>query len=230
MIILDTRLKAVFELLKTGNVLADIGSDHAYLPIAMLETGKIDRAIITDVNDKPLEKSRMNIISNHLFDKCEFRLGSGLEIIRPGEADLISICGMGGDLIAEIIKKSPNVLFQVQRIVLQPMTNQGLLRKKVIDMGFQILEEKMVRDGHLFYQMFSMCKGQERFYETETDYEFPRLLIKEKNPVMKEYLEFQLGVQQRILQQLTNHQKTDLIEKCNIKIDEIEGVLEKYES
>ena len=167
---LDTRLFAAAELLGTGNTLADIGSDHAFLPIYMLKNQRIAHAIITDINDMPLKNSMDHVNQYRMQNYCEFRKGSGLEIIKDGDADLISICGMGGDLIATIIKNGIDTAKSAEKLVLQPMTNHALLRKNITEMGFRIIDEKMIRDRHLFYQIFSVQKGDEKQYKNEIDF------------------------------------------------------------
>lgn len=229
-IILDKRLHTVASELGEGHVLADIGSDHAYLPIYLLQNKKIERAIITDVNPKPLEKGIENVTQYQLNQFCDFRLGSGFDVLKPDEADLISICGMGGELISSLIQQAGNVIDSGQKLVLQPMSNAALLRKTVIEMGFRIINEKMVRDKHLFYQVIVVIRGHETYYSEEIDFEFPKLLRREKDAVMKEYLLYQLNVQHKIYAQLRDEKQSELLKISQNRIDTIGGLLKEYES
>ena len=227
---LDTRLFAAAELLGTGNTLADIGSDHAFLPIYMLKNQRIAHAIITDINDMPLKNSMDHVSQYRMQNYCEFRKGSGLEIIKDGDADLISICGMGGDLIATIIKNGIDTAKSAEKLVLQPMTNHALLRKNITEMGFRIIDEKMIRDRHLFYQIFSVQKGDEKQYKNEIDFEFSPLLRYNKDETMREYIQFQLRVQRKIFAQLQENNQLSLMDESLKKIDRMKGLLNEYES
>ena len=227
---LDTRLFAAAELLGTGNTLADIGSDHAFLPIYMLKNQRIAHAIITDINDMPLKNSMDHVNQYRMQNYCEFRKGSGLEIIKDGDADLISICGMGGDLIATIIKNGIDTAKSAEKLVLQPMTNHALLRKNITEMGFRIIDEKMIRDRHLFYQIFSVQKGDETQYKNEIDFEFSPLLRYNKDETMREYIQFQLRVQRKIFAQLQENNQLSLMDESLKKIDRMKGLLNEYES
>ena len=227
---LDTRLFAAAELLGTGNTLADIGSDHAFLPIYMLKNQRIAHAIITDINDMPLKNSMDHVNQYRMQNYCEFRKGSGLEIIKDGDADLISICGMGGDLIATIIKNGIDTAKSAEKLVLQPMTNHALLRKNITEMGFIIIDEKMIRDRHLFYQIFSVQKGDEKQYKNEIDFEFSPLLRYNKDETMREYIQFQLRVQRKIFAQLQENNQLSLMDESLKKIDRMKGLLNEYES
>ena len=227
---LDTRLFAAAELLGTGNTLADIGSDHAFLPIYMLKNQRIAHAIITDINDMPLKNSMDHVNQYRMQNYCEFRKGSGLEIIKDGDADLISICGMGGDLIAIIIKNGIDTAKSAEKLVLQPMTNHALLRKNITEMGFRIIDEKMIRDRHLFYQIFSVQKGDEKQYKNEIDFEFSPLLRYNKDETMREYIQFQLRVQRKIFAQLQENNQLSLMDESLKKIDRMKGLLNEYES
>lgn len=227
---LDTRLFAAAELLGTGNTLADIGSDHAFLPIYMLKNQRIAHAIITDINDMPLKNSMDHVNQYRMQNYCEFRKGSGLEIINDGDADLISICGMGGDLIATIIKNGIDTAKSAEKLVLQPMTNHALLRKNITEMGFRIIDEKMIRDRHLFYQIFSVKKGDEKQYKNEIDFEFSPLLRYNKDETMREYIQFQLRVQRKIFAQLQENNQLSLMDESLKKIDRMKGLLNEYES
>jgi tRNA (adenine22-N1)-methyltransferase len=121
---LDSRLAAVADNIKPCRTIADIGSDHAYLPIFLLLQNTAERAIVTDIHSGPLQNSRENAVHYGVSDRCDFRLGDGFSPLRMREANTIAICGMGGDTIASILTKSAGVTWNCRRLVLQPMTRQ----------------------------------------------------------------------------------------------------------
>ena len=135
------RLKSVAELIRRGAVLADIGTDHAYLPIYLLKNGGIARAFCSDINPGPPAKARENIEKSGLADKTELCLTSGcIGTEEKGITDY-AICGMGGELIADIISASPHLRKKDIRLILQPMTKPEHLRKFLWREGFVIENE-----------------------------------------------------------------------------------------
>ncbi len=233
MIKLDRRLFAAALSIDNCKVLADIGSDHGYLPIYMLLTQKINKAVITDINKEPLESSIRNAEKYHIAANCDFRCGSGLEPINVNECDVISICGMGGDTIAGIISKNLSVAHSAKKMVLQPMTNQIMLRKMLINNKFEIIDEKMVRDRHLFYQIIAVQNGTNKHYITEFDYEFPKLLLRKKDEVFHQYLSYKLQLEEKIITNISNmakHSKDILIDNAQKRINYIKEMLSVYES
>ena len=116
MIKLDDRLSGVAKSIEKCSVLADIGSDHGYLPIFLLKHDCIDHAIITDINPSPLNNSKKNADKYHVLDQCDFRLGEGLSILKSNECDVISICGMGGDTIASMLSNDLQMALQRTKI------------------------------------------------------------------------------------------------------------------
>lgn len=233
MITLDKRLSAAALSIDKCNVLADIGSDHGYLPIRLLLTKKINKAVITDINKAPLESSIRNAEIYHVSEFCDFRCGSGLDLIKENECDVISICGMGGDTIAQIIRENLSIAHSAKKLVLQPMTNQITLRKMLIDNGFEITDEKMVKDRHLFYQIITAQSGTCDNYQTDIDYEFPKLLLEKRDRVFQDFLHFKLQLEERILANIftmAEHSKDVLIDHTQKRIEYIKEMLSTYES
>lgn len=147
---LDARLNAVASLVRNGVTLYDIGSDHAYLPVSLLTENKIPFAYICDVARGPLSKADETVNEYGVSDKCRLCLSDGMksvDVIPPCD---ISIAGMGGELIASIIDACPDVRHPDVRLVLQPMTRGGELRKYLSENGFEILYETTVFEGKYY--------------------------------------------------------------------------------
>ena len=138
---LDARLSCVAALVRQGAVLADIGTDHAYLPLSLLETGRISFALCTDVNEGPLARAREHAALTPYMEKMRFRLCDGLSELSGEAMDDIVIAGMGGELIASILDHAPFVRDGRYRLILQPMTKQEHLRSYLYQNGFAILRE-----------------------------------------------------------------------------------------
>lgn len=153
---LDARLLSVAELVRQGAYFSDIGTDHAYLPIFLLERKIIERAVLSDVNEGPLLSARENARAAGLTDKMEFYLSNGAKSI-PKELPITdyAICGMGGELILEIIEASFERFSKPEvHLILQPMTKEDVLRKRLASLGFEIRKEKYSEAQGRFYVAF----------------------------------------------------------------------------
>ncbi len=148
---LGPRLLNAAEFVRQGAVFADVGTDHAYLPLFLLSEGKIERAVASDINEGPLASARANAEAAGLLDKMEFVLTDGArELDGRGITDM-AICGMGGELIADIVKCAPYLHKSGIRLILQPMSRQAHLRRALYAMGFEISAESYSSELHHHY-------------------------------------------------------------------------------
>ncbi len=155
MITLDKRLSAVAALVRRGSRLADIGTDHAYLPAYLVQTGVCPSAIASDIGAGPLEAARHTVTANSLTNEIALRLGDGLSTVSAEEVDDIAIAGMGGETIAAILEAAPFVKDRRLRLILQPMTRAEDLRRWLLHNGFSVLEEHLIRDGRHLYPVLA---------------------------------------------------------------------------
>ena len=147
---LSNRLKAIFDLIEVGAKVADIGTDHAYLPIALSLSGKSTNIIACDINEKPLKKAQENIKKLNAFN-IETRLSNGLMKINFGEADTVVIAGMGGDVISGILNECSWVKNKDITLLLQPMSSAEILREFLLNNCFEIISETPVIDEGKIY-------------------------------------------------------------------------------
>lgn len=139
---LCTRLQMVADFVRDGAApLPDIGTDHAYLPVALVLSGKCPRAVVSDLREMPLENARQAIRRYHLEDRIVACLSDGLDEIAPDWAQDIVIAGMGGELIAAILARAPWLRNEGKRLILQPMTHAEDVRRFLYKNGFSILKE-----------------------------------------------------------------------------------------
>ncbi|MCR5636129.1 MAG: class I SAM-dependent methyltransferase [Clostridiales bacterium] len=149
---LSPRLKLCAEFVK-GDKIADIGTDHAYLPIYLAQSGKITSAVAADINPEPLNRGELNIIKYNLSDIISVRLSDGLKNIEPDEVTDIIVAGMGGELIAKIIFDAPWTKDSTKRLILQPMSRPEYLREFLYNNGYNIQEEKCVISENRLYSV-----------------------------------------------------------------------------
>lgn len=197
---LTPRLEAIAEMVDQGATLADIGTDHGYLPVALLNRGVIESAIAADVNEKPLESAKRNTPEN-LKEHMQFRLGNGLGPILEGEVDQIVIAGMGGELIGQILSADWKKTRSFASLILQPMVKVSYLREFLKDNGFCIVDETMVQEGNKFYQIMKVKHGQEQELEP-IHLEIGAGIIEKGGSALDAFLAFRISRIDRILSQL----------------------------
>ena len=150
-IALGARLETCAGFVREGKIPADVGTDHAYLPIWLVQTGKVPEAYATDINEDPIKTARCNIASRGLSEKIKAFTTDGLEKIPYNEVDDIIIAGMGGDNIAAILSGAEWLKDKRYRLILQPMTRASRLREYLFSNGFDIISEKAVREAGKIY-------------------------------------------------------------------------------
>ena len=185
---LDRRLSLCAEFVRGDVAVADIGTDHAYLPIYLVQSEKISRAIAADINKSPLESGIEAIKQYGVSDKISARLSNGLEKIKSDECDDIVIAGMGGELICSIIEAAPWLQDGDKHLILQPMTRPEILRSYLYKNGYEIIREQAVEsDGRIYTVMLAAFCGKA---ETLSDFSarVGRLKPQERE-LDKEYLE-----------------------------------------
>ena len=147
----DPRLMSAAAFVRQGAVLADIGTDHGYLPIFLLEAGRIERAVLADINEGPLASARDNCAKHSLSDRVSFFLTDGARGLDGEGVTDLTVCGMGGELIASIIEASPWLKNESLRLILQPMSRQEKLISYLISHGFEITERAYSVSGGKYY-------------------------------------------------------------------------------
>lgn len=158
---LSPRLLRIAGLVPEDAVVADIGTDRALLPVYLVVTGRCQRAIATEVKPGPLEGARQTIRRFGVGGQVDLRLGYGLTVLEPHEADAVVIAGMGWRTIVAILERSPAVRATVRRFVLQPMDGAGALRRWLLDHGFRLAEEDLAREDDRYYEVLAAEPGQE---------------------------------------------------------------------
>ena len=196
---ISKRLETVASFVPQESVLLDVGSDHAYLPIELVEKGHIERAIAGEVVVGPYQSAVKNVESHGLSEKIQVRLANGLAAFEASDqVSVITIAGMGGRLIASILEEGFDKLAHVERLILQPNNREDDLRSWLQDHGFQIIAESILEEAGKFYEILVVESGQMKLSAKET--RFGPFLSKEVSPVFvqkwqKEVskLEFALG-------------------------------------
>ena len=207
---LSKRLQAVADLVSPGMRLADIGTDHAYIPIYLMENEKIPQAIAMDINKGPLERAEKHIKVHGLEDQIQTRLSDGMTKLQAGEADSAVIAGMGGALMIKILEEGRETALQLQELVLQPQSELEKFRMYLVENGYRVLAENMVYEDGKYYPMMKVrppvadTAGEDtevKCWDT-VQLKYGKLLLEKQHPVLREYLEREIRIYQSILEGL----------------------------
>lgn len=204
MIKLDPRLQSAAELVLPGLPLADIGTDHAYLPIYLVGSGICPSAVAADKASYPIQMAESVVRGYGLQEQISLRCGDGLAVLHPGEVASIVLCGMGGQLMLEILSARPEILAQTKRLVLQPQKNIELVRYWLAEQGWQIVAESMVESKGFYYAVIAAEPGS--MCLTPEEAEFGPLLLKEKNPAFCAWLQRQIREREEICRTLSGQE------------------------
>ena len=221
---LSKRLSAVASLVTEGASVADVGTDHAYIPIYLAQNGISSHIIAVDINRGPLEKAREHI-SEYGFDAAiQTRLSDGLSAVLPGEADTMIAAGMGGGLVIRILQNSPEVVKSLHAFILQPQSEIHKVREYLNRSGFVVAEEDMVEEDGKYYPVMKLIHGEEPPFSAEELY-YGRKLIEKKHPVLREYLRKEYSIKREICGKLKNQEN----ERAYKRIQELELEIERIQ-
>lgn len=222
---LSERLSSVASMVTAGNCLADVGTDHGYVPIYLYERQIIPRAIAMDVNKGPLERARVHIAEYGFQNKIETRLSDGLAALKPGEADSVTIAGMGGPLIIRILSAYPEVTASLKELILQPQSEISEVRVWLGEQGYEIVEEHMVFEDGKYYSMFKAVKNEKCRALSALECKFGRLDVLKEIHVLKAFVERELNNKQNILEKL----RSENTEKSNGRAEEIKALIKELQ-
>ena len=185
---LSKRLSAVADMVTSGNCLADVGTDHGYIPIYLVKQGRIAGAVAMDIHSGPLQRAKENIRNYHLEDRIQSRLSDGVAALQDFEADTVVIAGMGGGLVMKILTEGRRVLKTASEIVLQPQSEIEKVRRFLQIEGYCIDAENMILEDGKFYPMMRAVHGQMKL-ERQIEFKYGPILLKNKNECLKAFLE-----------------------------------------
>ena len=223
---LSKRLQRVIDLMPPMDTICDVGCDHGYVAITFIQKGTARHVIAMDVNAGPLEQAKKNAAIYGVTDKLDFRLSDGLLKVIPGEADAFLCAGMGGRLMVRIMSEGKDVMAKMKGAVLQPQSELHLVRKHIYEIGWHIVKEDMIFEEDsdtpakgIYYPMMYIEPGVESIPD-DISLTYGPLLIKEKHPVLKKFLEFSLELKEELVSRL---QVQASGEQAQIRIQELQG-------
>lgn len=198
---LSKRLQAVADMVTPGSRLADVGTDHGYVPIWLYEAGRVSSAIAMDLREGPLDRARENIRIHQLEEHIETRLSDGLHQLQSGEVDSIVIAGMGGMLMRKILTEGQAVLPSIKELILQPQSDLDAVRIYLKKQGFCICKEDMIFEDGKYYPILKAVHG-ENTDDRQIWFLYGRLLLESRHPVLEKYLLKEKKQHEKLLAQL----------------------------
>ena len=227
---LSRRLTTVAEFVTKGNKVADIGCDHAHTSIYLVEKGIAGSSIAMDVNKGPLERAKENIARFGYEDRITTRLSDGAKELEPGEVETLLISGMGGLLMNKILSESIEVVKNAKELVLQPQSEIALVRKYIHELGFQIEKEEMLIEDEKYYiAIKAKNAGKTEYYEKDIFYRYGKVLLEEKHPVLKQFLENGKSSYEKIVADISGSESEKTKERCRELQDELKAIGEALE-
>ena len=222
---LTPRLKTIADLVPQGTIVGDVGSDHGYVPIYLVENGICETAIASDINEGPTDNARQAVLEAGLTESIDVRHGGGLLPYKVGEVETVIIAGMGGLLIRDILLERPEMTESVKTFILQPMVAQDELRAWLADNNFRIIEEKLSQEAHRMYEIIVVEHG-EMIIDDPLKYEIGVKLLKSEDPLSIVFMDKKIKQIKEIIRGLESSKK----EESKLKIPELKEKLKRMEA
>jgi len=225
---LSQRLEKLASYVEKTDILGDIGTDHGFIPIYLLENNVTNQIIASDLNQGPLDNAKEELSQRGLVQAVDLRLGGGLEPYTLGEINTALIAGMGGTLIRNILEEGREHLPYLKKLILQPMHGVVDLRRFLLNNGFRIVDEDLIYENNIYYEIIVAKRGKSQAYE-HINLEFGFYML-EKNPELsKAYVGLKLEKLQEIVHNITKHGSSASQEKVKELRESIEAYKEVIE-
>lgn len=225
---MNLRLNSLAAMVDNGDRIADIGTDHAYLPIELIKSGKITYAIASDIAKGPLDNAKKDVQEASLENQIDIRLGAGLSTVSDqDQIDTVIIAGMGGKLITQILDDAWQKKLRFKSLVLEPNVGECGVRKWLTEHSYKITAEQIIAESGHIYELIKAIKSQKKSNLSAAELYFGPFLLREKNNIFKQKWRGQLKYHQSLLTNLNKAKNKDLvhIQQVEHEIKMIEGVL-----
>lgn len=235
MIELGERLTRVASFVPNGSKVCDVGSDHAYLPVYLIQNDQISCAIAGEVVKGPFLSAKQTVRDYRMEDRIEVRLGDGLQILsKEDEITAVTICGMGGELISRILEAgySGSHLNGRERLILQPNVAEHFVREWLMNHSYQIVEETVVSDNHRLYEIIVAEPVDKRVKYTELELKYGPILLQHPSELSVAKWNRMNRKNKEILEQLQKSKTPQLekIEQFEKAFNELQGVIDRANS
>ena len=200
---MDSRLQTIANFVPNGSRVADIGTDHGYLAIELIKKNIATFVIASDKNAGPLEAAHKNVINANVERKIDLRLGDGLKTLVANEVDVICIAGMGGALMCDILKDSPEIVAQINKIILQPMNAADKVRQWANENNFYIENEDLAEVDDIIYEIICLSRNNNNLILTR----------RENSSLFAKFIEMKVKKLEKILEFMSKSQNAKMSDK-----------------
>ena len=225
---LSKRLQAVANLVSDGMRVADVGTDHGYIPIYLMKTGKSPSVIAMDINRGPLLRAQEHIALYNF--QIETRLSDGVNQLNVGEVDCVVIAGMGGALTIKIMEEGQAVFRNLKEFVLQPQSEIFKVRQYLCENQYKVVQEDMILEDGKYYPMMKVINDCATAYD-KIECRFGKLLLEQAHPILRQFLQKEWKKRQLILENLEKESGTHILarkEEIQDELEEITYALQRY--
>lgn len=222
---LSNRLMAIANRVKPDSIIADVGTDHGYIPVYLAKKGLIKKGYAMDISQGSLEKAVANIKAYRVEDTVIPLLSDGLKELNDWTVNTLIIAGMGGMLIRNILMDSMSKLENINTMILSPHLDTPVVRKTIHSLGFCIDNEDIIYEDQKYYPIIECKKGNES-YDREEDYIYGKFLIEKKHPMLKAYLEDKKATLNELISRVANYKTDTSISRLNELKNELTEVEE----
>lgn len=208
---LSHRMQAVADMVTPGSRVADVGCDHGYVSIYLIQQKRAEHVLAMDINEGPLLRAAQHVEEAKLRSYITLRLSDGLCGYVKGEADTLICAGMGGRLIQKILEREPDKTESLRELILQPQSEIPLFRHFLSDMGYSIIAEDMILEEGKFYPVMKAVRTGKAGLLSETEERFGPVLLMLRHPVLKQYLAFEWEKGIKLEKELMSHKESSRV-------------------
>lgn len=229
---LSDRLIKIAGFIKNDTIVLDVGTDHGYIPIYLIENKISKNIIASDISFDSLNKTVELVKKKGLEKNIDSRLGDGLDVVKPFEVEGVIMAGMGGILIQNIMEKNKEVTDSIGYFIFQPMIASKELRQYLSRNNFKIIDEELSKEGDKFYEILYVEKGCEN-PKKEIYYEISEKLVEKKHPLLKEFIGNKIKLINSVMENLkdkTSKRSVERYKELEEKINEYMEVLNSIEA
>lgn len=232
---LSLRLQSIAIQVPSGVIVADIGTDHAQLPIYLVSSGTCQRVIAGEYHQGPFLSACRNVEASGLQDKIKVRQGDGLDVVQPSEADVIIISGMGGALISSILERGKSVTQSVQRLILQPNVGEDAVRRWFLDNKWRIKNETIIQEDHKIYEVLTAERGESHdlyehpFVSKEWLLQLGPLLVRQQDPLLLQKWTSEYEKRKKMVRQMERSHSEEALRRKRMmtkQLEQLGGILE----
>lgn len=237
---LSDRLQTIADEIKKGETMADIGTDHGFLPLYLLEKGVSPKVIMADISRGSLKKAEENCRAftetTPFSGSFEFRLGDGIDVLEDGEVDVVVMAGIGGKLICDMLQWDLRKSRSMKRYILQPRNHPGMVRRWLHENGFTITRESLVREGRFICVILTAESGpkpEAGILEEISDacFDYPEGLVVWAGPLTEEYLELRMNLEKEVMENIRKNSRFPELDQLPVaaRIAQLEHLKEELE-